>query len=67
MEKINTILIQCKNVKYAGVAGTTDGHILKTSLFWKGSLRLLKEGIIAEADREEQVRKGEDDKERRAE
>lgn len=50
MEKINTILIQCKNVKYAGVAGTTDGHILKTSLFWKGSLKLLKKGIIVEAD-----------------
>lgn len=49
MEKINTIIIQCTNVKYAGVAGTIDGHILKTSLFCKGSLRLLKEGIIVEA------------------
>lgn len=50
MKKINNTVIQCTNVKYAGAAGTIDGLILKTYHFWEGSLRLLKQGIIAGVD-----------------
>jgi len=30
MEKISNTIIRCTNVRYAGAAGTIDGHILKT-------------------------------------
>lgn len=63
MEKINTIIIQCANVKCAGVAGTIDGHTLKTSPVLKGLTKAAKGGNYSWSSLG-QVGKGQDDKEK---
>lgn len=67
MENINNTVIQGINVKYAGAAGTVDGHTLKTS-FLKRLTETAKAGNYSWSRLgQEQVRKGQGDEGKRGE